>query len=86
VLLTVCLRLTIQVVVLTNATIAKQIEIDDFCRSKGIYFIAADVRGLFGLVILFHVYCLADEPVPFSTISARTLLVLTQPERILNQG
>ncbi|GFZ44106.1 Ubiquitin-activating enzyme E1 1 [Saitozyma sp. JCM 24511] len=39
-----------QVVVLTNATINKQIEIDEFCRSKGIYFIAADVRGLFGSV------------------------------------
>ena len=38
----------LQVVVLTNATIAKQVEIDEFCRSKGIYFIAADVRGLFG--------------------------------------
>ncbi|KAK4687153.1 ubiquitin-activating enzyme E1, partial [Tremellales sp. Uapishka_1] len=39
-----------QVVVLTNATITKQVEIDEFCRSKGIYFIAADVRGLFGSV------------------------------------
>jgi ubiquitin-activating enzyme E1 len=37
-----------QVVVLTNATLAKQIEIDEHCRSNGIYFIAADVRGLFG--------------------------------------
>lgn len=39
-----------QVVVLTNATTAKQVEIDEFCHSKGIYFIAADVRGLFGSV------------------------------------
>ncbi|RSH84322.1 uncharacterized protein EHS24_005840 [Apiotrichum porosum] len=39
-----------QVVVLTNTTLAKQIEINDFCRTKGIYFIAADVRGLFGSV------------------------------------
>jgi len=39
-----------QVVVLTNATLAKQIEIDEYCRSSGIYFIAADVRGLFGSV------------------------------------
>ncbi|WVR07187.1 hypothetical protein IAU60_004228 [Kwoniella sp. DSM 27419] len=39
-----------QVVVLTNATIAKQVEINEFCRSKGIYFISADVRGLFGSV------------------------------------
>jgi ubiquitin-activating enzyme E1 len=41
-------ELTLQVVVLTNATVAKQVEIDEFARSKGIYFIAADVRGLFG--------------------------------------
>jgi ubiquitin-activating enzyme E1 len=39
-----------QVVVLTNTTVAKQVEIDEFARSKGIYFIAADVRGLFGSV------------------------------------
>ncbi|KAK8864255.1 hypothetical protein IAR55_001501 [Kwoniella newhampshirensis] len=39
-----------QVVVLTNATVAKQVEIDEFARSRGIYFIAADVRGLFGSV------------------------------------
>ncbi|WWD17448.1 hypothetical protein CI109_101889 [Kwoniella shandongensis] len=39
-----------QVVVLTNATTAKQVEIDEYARSKGIYFIAADVRGLFGSV------------------------------------
>lgn len=39
-----------QMVVLTNATIAKQVEIDEFCRSKGIYFTSADVRGLFGSV------------------------------------
>lgn len=39
-----------QVVVLTNTTIAKQVEIDEFARSKGIYFISADVRGLFGSV------------------------------------
>lgn len=39
-----------QLVVLTNATIAKQVEINEFTRSKGIYFIAADVRGLFGSV------------------------------------
>ncbi len=36
--------------VLTNTTLAKQIEIDEFTRTKGIYFIAADVRGLFGSV------------------------------------
>ncbi|RXK40091.1 ubiquitin-activating enzyme E1 [Tremella mesenterica] len=39
-----------QVVVLTNTLIPKQVEIDEFCRSHGIYFIAADVRGLFGSV------------------------------------
>jgi len=40
-------------VVLTNATIAKQVEIDEFCRSNGIYFTAADVRGLFGYVAMY---------------------------------
>lgn len=39
-----------QIVVLTNATVRKQVEIDEYCRQKGIYFIAADVRGLFGSV------------------------------------
>ncbi|TXT08346.1 uncharacterized protein COLE_05270 [Cutaneotrichosporon oleaginosum] len=39
-----------QAVVLTNTTLAKQIEIDEFTRTKGIFFIAADVRGLFGSV------------------------------------
>ena len=34
--------------VLTNSTVNKQVEIDEYCRTKGIYFIAADVRGLFG--------------------------------------
>jgi ubiquitin-activating enzyme E1 len=37
-----------QVVVLTNTTLSKQIEIDEFCHNNGIAFIAADVRGLFG--------------------------------------
>jgi ubiquitin-activating enzyme E1 len=37
-----------QVVVLTNTLLDKQVEIDEFCREKGIAFIAADVRGLFG--------------------------------------
>ncbi len=37
-----------QVVVLTNTTLAKQIEIDEYCHSNGIAFIAADTRGLFG--------------------------------------
>ncbi|ODN79868.1 hypothetical protein L202_03761 [Cryptococcus amylolentus CBS 6039] len=39
-----------QVVVLTNATTRKQVEIDEYARQKGIYFISADVRGLFGSV------------------------------------
>jgi len=39
-----------QVVVLTNTTLSKQIEIDEYCHNNGIAFIAADVRGLFGLV------------------------------------
>lgn len=37
-----------QVVVLTNTTLSKQTEIDEHCHEKGIAFIAADVRGLFG--------------------------------------
>jgi ubiquitin-activating enzyme E1 len=43
-------------VVLTNATITKQVEINEFCRSNGIYFTAADVRGLFGYVA-YSVQC-----------------------------
>lgn len=39
-----------QVVVLTNTTLAKQVEINEYCHANGIYFIAADVRGLFGSV------------------------------------
>jgi ubiquitin-activating enzyme E1 len=35
-------------VVLTNATITKQIEINEYCRNNGIFFTSADVRGLFG--------------------------------------
>lgn len=37
-----------QVVVLTDASLAKQIEINEYCHANGVYFISADVRGLFG--------------------------------------
>ena len=36
-----------QVVVLTDTSIAQQLEINDYTHSNGIKFIAADVRGLF---------------------------------------
>lgn len=39
-----------QVVVLTDAGLARQLEIDDFTHANGIQFISADVRGLFGSV------------------------------------
>ncbi|KAL1410395.1 E1 ubiquitin-activating protein [Vanrija albida] len=39
-----------QVVVLTNTSLAKQVEINEFARKNGIYFISADVRGLFATV------------------------------------
>lgn len=45
---------------LTNTTISKQVEIDEFCHGKGIYFIAADVRGLFGQVQSSKRQALAD--------------------------
>lgn len=48
-------------VVLTNATIAKQVEINEFCRSKGIYFTSADVRGLFGSVVLHLKHLHVDD-------------------------
>ncbi|KAM9342996.1 ubiquitin-like modifier-activating enzyme 1 isoform 1-T2 [Pholidichthys leucotaenia] len=37
-----------QVVVLTNSTLDEQTALGDFCHSKGINFIVADTRGLFG--------------------------------------
>ena len=48
--------LIMQVVVLTNTSLAKQLEINEYCHANGIYFIAADVRGLFGYVFAL---CLA---------------------------
>ncbi|KAG0150261.1 hypothetical protein CROQUDRAFT_130822 [Cronartium quercuum f. sp. fusiforme G11] len=39
-----------QVVVVTNVSLSKQLELDDFTHANGIQFIAADVRGLFGTV------------------------------------
>ncbi|XP_061835896.1 ubiquitin-like modifier-activating enzyme 1 isoform X1 [Nerophis lumbriciformis] len=37
-----------QVVVLTNSTLDEQQQVGEFCHSKGIKFIIADTRGLFG--------------------------------------
>ena len=39
-----------KVVVLTEATLSKQLEVNDYCHDNGISFIAADARGLFGSV------------------------------------
>lgn len=40
----------IKVVVLTEASLSKQLEVNDYCHENGIGFIAADTRGLFGSV------------------------------------
>uniref|UniRef100_A0A8D0D638 E1 ubiquitin-activating enzyme n=1 Tax=Sander lucioperca TaxID=283035 RepID=A0A8D0D638_SANLU len=37
-----------QVVVLTNSTLEEQLQVGEFCHSKGIKLIVADTRGLFG--------------------------------------
>ena len=39
-----------QVVVLTQSSLEEQIWAGDFCHARGIKFIIADTRGLFGLV------------------------------------
>ncbi|EWC48694.1 ubiquitin-activating enzyme E1 1 [Drechslerella stenobrocha 248] len=39
-----------QVVVLTETSLDNQLQINKFCRANGIYFVSADVRGLFGNV------------------------------------
>ncbi|TIC19990.1 ubiquitin-activating enzyme E1 [Wallemia mellicola] len=39
-----------KVVVLTEASLNKQLEVNDYCHENGIGFIAADTRGLFGSV------------------------------------
>lgn len=39
-----------QVVVLTQSSLEEQIWAGDFCHARGIKFIVADTRGLFGLV------------------------------------
>ena len=38
------------VVVATQAPLSEQLKIDDFCHANGIYFIAAEARGVFGSV------------------------------------
>ena len=39
-----------QVVVLVNASLQKQLEIDDWTHKNGVHFIAAGTHGLFGCV------------------------------------
>ena len=36
-----------QCVILTETPLEQQIKINEYCRARGIYFLAADVRGLF---------------------------------------
>ena len=48
--ITVDLIKDFQVVVLTGATLSKQLEINDWTHNEGTHFIAADTRGLFGSV------------------------------------
>lgn len=38
----------LQVIVLCNASYKKQLEINDWTHQHGVYFIAAETRGLFG--------------------------------------
>lgn len=47
-----CLDFYFQVVVLTHSSLEEQIWAGDFCHARGIKFIIADTRGLFGLVWL----------------------------------
>jgi hypothetical protein len=53
------------------------VEIDEFCHGKGIYFIAADVRGLFGSVLWYsREKSIADALIaPYSTTLEGTSLV-----------
>lgn len=37
-----------KVVVMTDTTLTQQLHVNDFTHAKGIHFISADVRGLFG--------------------------------------
>lgn len=43
-----CEQTNLQVVVLTNTPLAEQKMIGELCHAKGIYFIVADTRGLYG--------------------------------------
>ena len=77
-----------QVVVLTNTTLSKQIEVDEYCHNNGIAFIAADVRGLFGLVTslskltrLELIPIFVCTPVTLLTISVPSSPAWTQQER-----
>jgi hypothetical protein len=73
-------RLFCQVVVLVNAPLEKQLEINDWTHQNGVHFITAGTRGLFGYVItLFSPTVLNRCQVMRSMILALNLLVLIQP-------
>ncbi|BEJ01563.1 hypothetical protein CcaverHIS631_0602450 [Cutaneotrichosporon cavernicola] len=73
-----------QAVVLTNTTLAKQIEIDEFARTKGIFFIAADVRGLFGSVFNdFGDDFTCVDPTGENPLSGMVLYVETGPDALV---
>jgi ubiquitin-activating enzyme E1 len=48
------------VVVLTNAPLAKQLEINDWTHANDVHFISAETRGLFGCVSVECWECSAD--------------------------
>lgn len=73
------LLLVSQVVVLVNAPLQKQLEINDWTHQNGVHFITAGTRGLFGYVItLFHPAILIRCQAMRSMILALNLLVLIQ--------
>lgn len=47
-----------QVVVLTQSSLEEQLWAGDFCHARGIKFIIADTRGLFGLVTYDDITCI----------------------------
>ena len=68
-----------QVVVLVNAPLHKQLEIDDWTHQNDVHFITAGTRGLFGYVItLFPPATLIRCQAMRSMILALNLLVLIQ--------
>jgi hypothetical protein len=73
---------------LVNASLQKQLEINDWTHQNGVHFIAAGTHGLFGYVnAMFqsHRYLCAVQ-VMLSTISAPNLLALIQLANSLYLG